>query len=96
MLVLTRKRDEKIYIGDDIVITVVEVREGKVRLGIEGPRNVEVMRDELLTLERRQEIEDNIHRSNKANAGNQKAKTGSSGDGATNNDGSGKRPAIGP
>jgi carbon storage regulator len=37
MLVLSRKRDERIVIGDNIVITVVDVRGDKVRLGIEAP-----------------------------------------------------------
>ena len=47
MLVLSRKRDERIVIGDSIVITVVEVRGDKVRLGIEAPPDVLVLRDEL-------------------------------------------------
>jgi carbon storage regulator len=47
MLVLTRKRDEKIMIGDDIVITVVEIRGDKVRLGIEAPRDIRVDREEV-------------------------------------------------
>lgn len=47
MLVLTRKRDEKIMIGDDIVITVVEIRGDKVRLGIEAPVDIRVDREEV-------------------------------------------------
>lgn len=47
MLVLSRKREEKIMIGDDIVITVVEIRGDKVRLGIEAPRTVAVHRAEV-------------------------------------------------
>jgi carbon storage regulator len=47
MLVLSRKRDEKIVIGDNIVITVVEVRGDKVRLGIEAPSDVPVHRAEV-------------------------------------------------
>ncbi len=47
MLVLSRKRDESIVIRDDIVITVVEVRDDKVRLGIEAPREVPVHRREV-------------------------------------------------
>ncbi|MBI3618892.1 carbon storage regulator, partial [Candidatus Peregrinibacteria bacterium] len=38
MLVLTRKRGEKIRIGEDIILTVVEIDRGKIRLGIEAPR----------------------------------------------------------
>lgn len=47
MLVLSRYVTEKIYIGADIVLTVVEVRGGKVRLGIEAPRDTAVWRAEL-------------------------------------------------
>ncbi len=47
MLVLTRKLGEKLYIGNDIVITVVEIRSGQIRLGIEAPRDIEIMREEL-------------------------------------------------
>ena len=44
MLVLARKRNEAIVIGDSIRITVIEIRGGKVRLGIEAPKNVLVSR----------------------------------------------------
>jgi carbon storage regulator len=47
MLVLSRQRDESIIIGDNIVITVVDVRGDKVRLGIEAPREVSVHRREV-------------------------------------------------
>ena len=47
MLILSRRRDEKIVIGDDIVISVVEVRGDIVKLGIEAPRNVKVYREEV-------------------------------------------------
>jgi carbon storage regulator len=47
MLVLSRQVDEKIIIGDSIVITVVEIRRGLVRLGIDAPRNVPVHREEV-------------------------------------------------
>lgn len=50
MLVLSRKLGEKIYIGDDICITVVDIDRGKIRLGIEAPRSVPVFRQELLPL----------------------------------------------
>lgn len=57
MLVLSRKPGEKIVIGDDIVITVLEIDRNKVRLGIDAPRSVPVYRQELLaeTAERRAE-----------------------------------------
>ena len=47
MLVLSRKKNETIVIRDDIVITVVEIRGDKVRLGIEAPKDVPVHRREV-------------------------------------------------
>ena len=47
MLVLTRKRTEKIVIGDDVVITVIHTSTGSVKLGIQAPSNVRVLRAEL-------------------------------------------------
>jgi carbon storage regulator (csrA) len=47
MLVLSRNTDEKIHIGDNIVITVVEVRGDRVRIGIDAPREVSVHRQEI-------------------------------------------------
>ncbi len=47
MLVLSRNKDESIIIGDDIEITIVDVRGDKVRLGIVAPRNVSVHRKEV-------------------------------------------------
>ena len=50
MLVLSRKLGEKIYIGENICITVVDIDRGKIRLGIDAPRNVPIYRQELLPL----------------------------------------------
>jgi carbon storage regulator len=50
MLVLSRKLGEKIYIGDNICITVVDIDRGKIRLGIEAPREVPIYRQELLPM----------------------------------------------
>ncbi len=47
MLVLSRQRDETIMIGDDIEITIVDIRGDKVRLGINAPRRVQVHRKEV-------------------------------------------------
>jgi carbon storage regulator len=47
MLVLERRRDERIMIGDDITIRVVEIRGDKVRLGIEAPKEIRVDREEI-------------------------------------------------
>lgn len=59
MLVLSRQRDESIIINDNIVITVVEVRGDKVRLGIEAPVEVPV---------HRREVYEAIQRENRRNA----------------------------
>ena len=47
MLVLTRKSDESIYIGDEITITVVEIKGNSVRLGIKAPEKLKIYRKEL-------------------------------------------------
>ena len=47
MLVLSRQRDESIIIGDNIVITVVDIRGDKVRLGIDAPKEIPVHREEV-------------------------------------------------
>ncbi len=47
MLVLSRYRDESIYIGDDVIVTVVDIRGDRVRLGIQAPPNVSVHRQEI-------------------------------------------------
>ncbi len=47
MLVLSRKESQRIRLGDSIVITVVRVAGDKVRLGIQAPRDMVVLRDEL-------------------------------------------------
>jgi carbon storage regulator len=48
MLVLSRKLGEKIYINDNICITIVDIDRGKIRLGIEAPREIPIFRQELL------------------------------------------------
>lgn len=48
MLVLSRKRNESVVINDEIVVTVVEVRGDKVRLGIQAPRDVPIHRSEVM------------------------------------------------
>ena len=51
MLILTRKSNEAIKIGEDIQVTVLEVRGNQVRLGIEAPDDVLILREELLAQE---------------------------------------------
>ena len=47
MLVLSRQRDESIIIGDDVVVTIVDIRGDKVRLGIDAPTEIPVHRREV-------------------------------------------------
>ncbi|MCA8982837.1 MAG: carbon storage regulator CsrA [Planctomycetaceae bacterium] len=51
MLVLSRKSGEKIRIGDDVAITVVRIGPNTVRLGIEAPRDMSILREELCETE---------------------------------------------
>ena len=48
MLVLSRKREESILIGDDIEIFIVDVGEDRVRIGIKAPKEMKIFRKELL------------------------------------------------
>jgi carbon storage regulator len=57
MLILSRKINEKIMIGDDIIVSIIEVRNDQVRIGIDAPKNVKVFR---------QEVYDAIKEENKA------------------------------
>jgi len=47
MLVLARRRNEGIVIGDGVTVTILEIRGNQVRLGIEAPKDVRVLREEL-------------------------------------------------
>jgi len=56
MLVLSRQRDESIIIGDNIVITVVDIRGDKVRLGIQAPTEIPVHRQEVYEAIQREQL----------------------------------------
>ncbi|TFD87326.1 carbon storage regulator CsrA [Cryobacterium lactosi] len=60
MLVLTRKQGEKILIGDDIVITVLEVRGDSIRLGVDAPRGISIQRAEILKAVTEANLEANL------------------------------------
>ena len=57
MLILTRKLGEGLFIGDDIRITVVEVRGRQIRLGIEAPSHVVILREEIYQRIREQNLQ---------------------------------------
>ncbi len=66
MLVLSRKQDEKIIIGDSISLMVVSIQGDKVRLGIEAPKEVTIHREEVyraIQEERKRESTDSVERS---------------------------------
>ncbi|GAA1442041.1 carbon storage regulator CsrA [Leifsonia poae] len=48
MLVLTRKPGERVLIGDDIVVTILDARGDGIRIGIDAPRGVRIQRDEVI------------------------------------------------
>lgn len=48
MLIITRKKGESLMIGDDIEITVSKIEDGSVKLGIQAPRKVNILRKELI------------------------------------------------
>ena len=54
MLVLSREKNERVMIGNDVIVTIVEIRNGRVRLGIEAPDGVIVDREEI---RKRRELE---------------------------------------
>lgn len=64
MLVLSRQKDESIMIGDDVEITIVDVRGDKVRLGINAPRNIAVHRKEIYLAIQKEKGEQAAHTGN--------------------------------
>lgn len=64
MLVLSRTRDESIIIGDEIIVTIVDVRGDRVRLGITAPRSISVHRQEVWEAIKRQESQAHQHKPN--------------------------------
>jgi len=57
MLVITRKPGERIMIGDDIVVTVIEVKGSLVKLGVDAPKSISIHRQEISDRIRKQNLE---------------------------------------
>ena len=60
MLVLSRKTSERILIGDDIAITIVRIGPNSVRIGIEAPKHMNIVRDELLDFSSKTKAETDV------------------------------------
>ena len=67
MLVLSRHRDESIMIGDEIVVTIVDIRGDKVRLGINAPASIPVHRQEVFEAIQREAHQGTVDSSAKKN-----------------------------
>jgi len=65
MLVLSRQKDESIMIGDEVEITIVDIRGDKIRLGIIAPRSVSVHRKEVYEAIQREKAEEEEREKNK-------------------------------
>ena len=57
MLVLSRRENERLIIGDNIVITIAHIAKGAVRIGIEAPKDVQVQREEVRCREKRSAVQ---------------------------------------
>ncbi len=77
MLILTRKLNESITIGDDVKITVLEIEKGHVRLGIDAPRHISIHREE---------VYERIREENSKNAKKDEDKSDAKDSGEENND----------
>ncbi len=62
MLVLSRFRDESIMIGEDIEVMIIDIRHGKVRLGITAPKSVSIHRREVYEAIQRENVNKDIDR----------------------------------
>ncbi len=71
MLVLVRRVGQTIHVGDDVVITVSEITRGSVRVAIEAPKEIRILRGELVVAEAAKKGFDTIH----TDAGRQPPKT---------------------
>jgi len=61
MLVLSRRAGERIVIGDDIIVQVIDAGSGEIRIGVEAPRELSVHREEVYNRIQK-EVNDRVHR----------------------------------
>ncbi|MFK7891036.1 MAG: carbon storage regulator CsrA [Granulosicoccus sp.] len=64
MLILTRRVDERIFIGDDITLCVLDIEGNRVRLGLEAPKEVAILREEIHQRYAGEASNDPLHPSN--------------------------------
>lgn len=62
MLLLTRRIGESVVIGEGVEVRVMNIQGGQVRLGIDAPLDVQILRSELLDRKKRREDDDHAHR----------------------------------
>lgn len=60
MLVITRKNDESLVIGDNIEITILEISNGKVKIGINAPNDIKIIRKEIIDSIRQTNIDSTV------------------------------------
>lgn len=58
VLVISRKLGERVFVGEDIVVTVVDIDRGKIRLGISAPKGTPIAREELLGDDEKRRVEE--------------------------------------
>ena len=68
MLVLNRRKNEKIQIGDDITVTIADIQKGRVKVGIDAPAEIAIFRDELLEPMQREKALIRAYRERRAGA----------------------------
>ncbi|MCL4143696.1 UNVERIFIED_CONTAM: hypothetical protein GTU68_003234 [Idotea baltica] len=74
MLILTRRSNERLFIGDDVAVVVLGIESNRVKLGIEAPNDVTILREEIVSDEKLELIDRKINSKNVSNE--LQAKTG--------------------
>ena len=68
MLILTRRVEERIFIGDEIVLSVLEIEGTRVKLGLEDPKNIAILREEIHKTYSGEALNDPVFETKKNNA----------------------------